>query len=263
MNRTKNRKNKSTKKSSQAVTHQQLKQAMKALLKKTGEGPDVQSLEVARNLRSIFLKTPKGPYPGALFTDRQIAATFSNTTGLSNLGGASTAQFIVNSNTPTLASIAFELADLTQVATFSALFDAYRVERVKVHFKSRNNAISVFNVASPNSGVPTGYVVVDRDDSNAPASIAALLEYDNTVAFSGEEDFTVDLVPSVTPSVFASGAFTGYLTKPSNAGWIDIANTNVPCYGIKLGAAGLTLATTSSWVWDIVAEYIVSFCRLR
>jgi hypothetical protein len=197
---------------------------------------------------------------GAHYSTRQLASTFTNSTGFT-LGGTGdlTGQLNLNSSTPLLFSCAFELVDLAQVATFAALFDQYRIEKVRVHFKARSNAISVFNIASPNSGVPSGFIVVDRDDSAAPASMAALQEYDTAVEFEGSESVEVTLVPSITRALFASGAFSGYETADSGSVWIDMANTGVPTYGIKGGISSLTATTTSAWIWDVTAEYIVSF----
>ncbi len=210
------------------------------------------------------LKAPKGPMSGAQFTIRQMPQTFGSQTGLSNVGGSSAvAQLIQGSATAVYFAIAFQLSDLTQSTTLAALFDQYRIEKVKVHFKSRNNAVSVFNTASPNGGVPTGYLVVDRDDGTALTSMSDPLQYDNVVSFNGEEDSTVELVPSITPAVYSGGAFSGYTTAPSTSHWIDIANTSIPAYGIKGAVGPLSASVTSSWVWDITAEYIVSFRKTR
>lgn len=222
-----------------------------------------ESFEVGRNLKSTFLKTPKGPYQGAAYTFRQIAATLNDETGLSNVGGSTTAQLICNSAVPVLFAMGFQLADVNQNSTVGQLFDQYRFEKVKVHFKSRNNAISVFNTASPNGAVPMAYLVVDRDDASAPSSLASLLEYDNCVTFTGGEDATVELVPSLTPAVYAGGAFSGYSVTPSNTGWLDIANSSVPVYGVKGGVSNLTTSTTSSWIWDIIVEVVISFRKTR
>lgn len=239
-------------------------QEMRSIEKKLGLILPPEQIRVARNMPYLALKNPKGPRPGAQYTTRQMASTFGIETGLSNIGGSSSpAQLIQNGSSAVYFALGFQLSDLPQSATFAALFDQYKLEKVKIHFKSRNNAVSVFNTASPNGGVPTGYVVVDRDDATALSSTSDALQYDNVQSFSGEEDFTVELVPSMTPPVFASGAFSGYTTVPSDSLWIDIANTSVPAYGIKGHIGPLAVSTTSAWTWDITAEYIVSMRKTR
>ncbi len=211
-----------------------------------------------------FLRSPQGPMSGAAFSTRQFAATFGVQSGLTNVGGASAAGQIVQSGaTAVYFAMAFQLSDLTQSSTFAALFDQYRFERVRVHIRSRNPNAFLANTASPNGSMPTAYVVVDRDDATALTSISDTYQYDNVISFSGCDSVYIDLVPSVTPAVFASGAFSGYSTRDSDGLWLDIANTSIPNYGIKGAVGTLTVSTTASWVWDIVAEYVVSFRKTR
>jgi len=230
----------------------------KKLLALVGDAPDTGSFKVGRNLIHNYLKPPSRPMPGARLTTRQLTKTFSNSTGFT---GSSIV--IASGATSTLGALSFTLSDLAQVSSFSALFDQYRFERVRLHVKSRNNAVFVANTASPNAAVPQLLLVIDRDDVTAPSAYTDLLQYDNVVSISGEEDAIVDLIPSITPAVFASGAFSGYASMPSNSMWIDIANTTVPVYGIKFATDLLTLSTTSSWVWDLTAEVVVSFKNTR
>jgi len=225
-----------------------------------------QKIVVERNMRFLTLRRPRGPMPGAEYTCRQFCTTFNNQTGITNLGSGGAAGTLVANSTNAVTGFGFciatEFADLSQVAQLAAVFDQYRIEKVLYKFKSRNNAISVQNTASPNGGVPTGYVVVDRDDSTV-LTVNQAEQYDNCETFSGEDDFVVELIPSVTPAVFSSGAFTAYITEDSDQVWVDVANTNVPFYGIKGWITGLTVSTTSAWVWDVTACAVISFRNTR
>jgi len=220
---------------------------------------DWGSIKVATNQRMIRLPRP---FP-ITFRVRQVANTFNASTGLSNLGGTTAANLVLGSSTLVAFQVAFELQDLAQQATWTAAFDQYQIEKVLLRFKSRNNAVSLFNLASPNAAMPTGYMVIDRDDATVLASVAAAEEYDTVETFEGNQDVVCTIKPSVTPSIFASGAFSAYTVEESDAVWIDVANNNVPHYGIKGVISGLTLSTTSSWVWDVSAEYIVAFKNVR
>lgn len=225
-----------------------------------------QNLFAGVDMMPRFLKSPQGPYPGAQLTVRQLAHGFGTSSGISNSGyGASmgAGQLILNSPTTLYFAAGFNLADLPQATTYTALFDQYRIEKVKLHFLPRSNAISVFNTASPNAAVPVGYLIVDRDDASAPVSVSEVQQFDNAIAFTGRHYACAELVPSITPASYASGAFSGYLVKDSDSSWIDAANTTVTSYGVKGCISGLTTSTTSSWVWDIIAEYIVSFRKVR
>lgn len=208
-------------------------------------------------------KPPKGPHQGCALSTRQLASTFNTVTGLSNIGGLnSAAQLVQNGATAILGAVAFRMDDLSQSATFASLFDQYRIDKVLLRFTSRSNAVSVFNASAPNSSVPMVYITQDRDDASAPASINALREYDKTVIMNGASSCDVFIEPRPTISAFASGAFSGYVT-PDIEPWLDMANTDIPHYGVKFGVCPLTATTTSSWVWDVEAYYYVSFRNIR
>lgn len=219
-------------------------------------------LDIGRNLRLHTMPRPMRPFKGAQLTIRQQPSTFGVQTGLSNVGGSSApAQMIQSGSTAVHVALAFQLSDIGNVSSLAALFDQYRIEKVLLRFKSRNNAVFVANTASPNGGVPNGYIVRDLDDSTALTNMSDYLQYDTCETFNGEEDVVIGLVPACTPAVFSGGAFSGYSIKPGM--WLDIANTSIPHYGVKVGLGALTLSTTSAWTWEVTAEYIVSFKNAR
>ena len=165
--------------------------------------------------------------------------------------------------TPVNIAIGTTLADFAGYASYAAIFDQYRIREVLVRIKARNNAVSVFNTASPNGAVPTAYIVRDLDDGTALSAVIDALQYDNCQTFNGQEDCVVRYQPAVTPAVYGGGAFSGYAVERSDKLWLDIANTTIPHYGLKIEIGPLTATTTSSWVWDITAEAIVEFQNTR
>ncbi len=107
------------------------------------------------------------------------------------------------------------------------------------------------------------YIVVDRDDNNVAASINSLAEYDNMIAISGSQCADIVLKPSITPAIFSSGAFSAYAVEDAEKLWLDIANTSVPHYGVKLGITSLNVSVTYEWQWLVEAWYEVSFKNIR
>ncbi len=222
------------------------------------------NVKIWNSIPPAIPRAPRGPRPGSAYSTRQMASTFNTSTGLSNLAGSTgiAAQLIQNGSTPVFAAIGFELADVDQASTFSSLFDQYRIDKVLIRFYSRNGATMVFNIAAPNSSIPLGYVTLDLDDASAPASVSAVRQYDKCVTFNGNTSIDIELTPRPTAALFASGAFSGYQAMDVEP-WIDIANTDVPHYGVKMAVSGLTLSTTSSFTWDIEAHYWLSFRSTR
>jgi len=185
----------------------------------------------------------------------QTFATKTGTTGDAVVATVTTAlQF----------ALAFSIADLPQFASFSALFDQYRFDRVRLRFLFRGTAgVTNQTSASPNALLPLMYVVVDFDDANVLADKNAAREYDNCQIVRPGESLELDIVPSFAPATYAGGAFTGYAVIPSPSMWLDIASSGVLNYGIKGIIDPLTTASTENIIWDVEAQYCVSFMNIR
>lgn len=161
------------------------------------------------------------------------------------------------------ASWAFALADVPNISSLGALFDQYRIEEIQFRLRSRNPGVFVANQASPNYSTTTPLLVIDRDDNTAPTTLGELQQYDNCQQFSAQDSIDVVFKPSVTPSVFSGGAFSGYAVEESGKYWLDVANTSIPHYGIKLGMPALVATTSQRFDWDVEAVYKVSFKNIR
>jgi len=199
---------------------------------------------------------PLGPSPGAQLTLRQFCNDFVIATGVT------TGNITQTGSTAEFGAIAFSLQDLPQVATLAALFDQYKIERVHLRIRPYNESISVLANAAANLASPSIYIVVDRDDNNVAGSINALTEYDNVQKIEGSMSCDVILKPSITPSIFASGAFSGYAVTEQET-WLDVANTAIPYYGVKFGVTALDISATYTWQWFCEAWYEVSFRNIR
>jgi hypothetical protein len=200
---------------------------------------------------------PLGPTKGAQLTFVQYTNSFNVETNVSN------ATITQNSATALLGSIAFTLNDLSQVTSWTTVFDQYRIDEVHFRCTSRSNSVSVFTSSATTEAVPYVQFVVDRDDSTAPASLAAVGDYDNMLQMPGWGNLDVVIQPSVSPAVYASGAFSGYEIRKAGTMWLDCANAAIPHYGIKFGVSALDVSTTADWKFDVAAWYKVSFKNVR
>lgn len=165
--------------------------------------------------------------------------------------------------TDVFASFAFALADIANNASLGALYDQYRIDRVQFRLRSRNPALFMMNQASPNYSASPMLIVVDRDDNTAPTMLSELKQYDNCQVISACDSIDIIIEPSVTRSVFAGGVFSGYEVVTDPDVWLDLANTGIPHYGIKVGIPALVTSTTSKMDWDIEAWYTISFLSTR
>lgn len=204
----------------------------------------------------------RGPTKGAMFTYTQYVPQSSM--GAVTNGGAVVGDLIRQStNAPVFAGYAFTAADLANIASLGALFDQYRIDAVQLRFRSKNNAVSVYNTASPNNAAVGPLIVIDRDDNTAPTTLSELHQYDNCIDLASQDSCDILIEPSITPSVFAGGAFSGYAVDDSGKYWLDKANTTIPHYGVKIGIPALPTSTTNRFDWLVEAWYKVSFRNVR
>lgn len=205
------------------------------------------------------MPAPGGPTKGASMTTtmfvRGIDMTLQN-----GLVGALLRQ---NTSSDVFVSLAFCLADIANLSSLSALFDQYRIDEIQLRFRSRNPGVFLANQASPNYSSVSPLLVIDRDDATLPTTLLELQQFDNCQQFSAQDSIDVIFEPSITPSVFSGGAFSGYSVDDSGKYWLDVANTSIPHYGVKLGLPALVSTTTQRFDWDVEAVYKVSFLNVR
>lgn len=207
------------------------------------------------------MPAPGGPSKGATMTTTQFVRGSDMTlpTGSAIVG----ALIRQSSSSDVFASWAFALADIPNISSIAALFDQYRIDEIQFRLRSRNPGVWQANQASPNYATTSPLLVIDRDDNTAPTTLLELQQYDNCQCLSAQDSIDVIFEPSITPSVFSGGAFSGYAVDDSGKYWLDVANTGIPHYGIKVGMPALVATTTSRYDWDVEAVYKVSFLNVR
>jgi hypothetical protein len=207
------------------------------------------------------MPNPQGPINGAVYSTTQYVSGDMMTlpTGSAVVG----ALLRQSTNADVFASFAFALADVGNVASLGAVYDQYRIDRIHFRLRSRNPGLFMMNQASPNYSATPMLVVLDRDDNTAPTTLSELKQYDNCQVISAQDSIDIVFEPSITRSVFAGGVFSGYEVVTDPDVWLDVANTGIPHYGLKIGIPALVTATTSKMDWDVEAWYTLSFLGER
>jgi len=219
-----------------------------------------QRIIVYQTVMPPRMPSPGGPMKGAALTITQLVQQSGMTLPT---GTAAVGSLIRASTSDVFESYAFCLADIPNVTSLSALFDQYRIEEIQLRFRSRSPGLFVANSSSPNYSCPQLMAVVDRDDNTAPSTLLELQQYDNCQQISTQDSLDIILKPSVTPSVFSGGAFSGYSVEESGDLWLDVANASIPHYGVKVGLSSLVATSTQRYDWDVYAIYKISFLNLR
>jgi hypothetical protein len=146
------------------------------------------------------------------------------------------------------------LNSFTQQASFTALFDQYRIVETEYRFVPRY-------VAADNNVVNAGlfHSVIDYDDSNLLAAVTDALSYNNCRMWSPGQNMNklvLHFKPHVALAAF-SGAFTSYANVVSP--WLDCASSGVTHFGIKTAWT----ATSAVLVMDLYIRVKAEFKNLR
>lgn len=161
-------------------------------------------------------------------------------------------------------SIFSTIAELPQQATFTALFDCYRINKVVYKFipmaNSITDSVGVGNLSSTPQWLST---VIDFDDSTLLSSEASLLEYENFKQTGPYRKHIRSFVPAVSMDVYRTGGSTLGYTQTRKR-WIDAANTDVPHYGVKgLINGPASQADQGQMAWKVYVTMYISFKQTR
>lgn len=159
-------------------------------------------------------------------------------------------------------AVFFTLDQTPNAATFTSLFDQYRIRKVVLKFLPQIQFVSTPDVITAPGPSGAFVYVEDQDDATALGSLNAYLEYD-TCKMQQAHDLT-PIVMNINPKIAGSayrGAFTGYTNLP-NTTWIDCSNRDVQYYGAKFRVEGYNTGGTKQ-VWRVFADFYVEFKHFR
>lgn len=136
-------------------------------------------------------------------------------------------------------NLVFSIKNLPDYTDFTALFDAYQIDWVKVVLRAAQNTVDASQQVYGPTGTP-GQVnsiplltyAIDRDDPVLPTSSDQLLQYQNCRVRRVLGNTTIKLIPGFKDQVPAGGP-TSVVVQNPRKGWIDMTNPDVPHYGVK------------------------------
>lgn len=153
----------------------------------------------------------------------------------------------------------FRLSDLPNYTEFTALYDQYKIEKVKLQFFPR------FDTTLPSS---TGagftntllYNINSEDGTNRMTT-----EYDALQAMSAKmrvtnDPFTIWVKPKFQVEVASSLSFSA--AQPST-GWLDCDNFGVQHVGHEIGGYQMAAGAGQTNEWKCYATYYVAFKDIK
>ncbi len=154
---------------------------------------------------------------------------FKETFGVSGL--------VITSSTSVtqLGSLQFKFSDLNSASSWAALFDRYRLISMRVEFRpySQQMPTGVGSIGSL-------HTAIDFDDAGTPASITEVERYGTYASVPGYRPLVRHFCPRPAKMMYKTVSTTGYAEGEYGL-WIDMANTDIPYYGVKYA-----LETTAS-----------------
>lgn len=146
-------------------------------------------------------------------------------------------------------SAEFKLSDVVNVTDFSTLYDRYMITRVDVEFQLLSNPDSATSVntttAAGTNFYPRLWYYTDHDDAATPANLNEVKQVSRArnAVMEPNKVITVTVKPAILNQTYRTVATTGY--SPQWNIWIDMAQTDVPHYGLKwsMDTNSLTPAT--------------------
>lgn len=200
------------------------------------------------------VRTRRGLRPKFLFHRYCVAiptANFNISGGTYNSLGSSVLS--INSGVQEMSfSSFFTLADLPNVSEFVNLFDLYKINCVVVTLKLTNDpsATSPPNTNTANYGnyYPTVWYSPDHDDITAQ-TVSQLKEYEKVKhrVLRPNQELSIKLRPTTLGQQYRTAVTTGYVANYRKE-WLDMSQTDIPHYGLKLAidCEGITTAVVAA-----------------
>jgi len=158
---------------------------------------------------------------------------------------------------PNLVAVNYRLSALPNAAEFTALFDQFRIDCVRTTFRPAFNAGQVIAVAT--ALYPDLLTVIDLNDSNSPAALADMYEYQTLKVTGPFEKHSRCFKPKWSTTSY-TGSFSGFAPMD---GWVDCASSTTQWYGLKIGVLAGAASQTLLQRWEVQHEYYMSFRNVQ
>lgn len=176
-----------------------------------------------------------------------------------------TTSITTNATAPVLGTIVFDLLDCLDHTNWSANFDYYRINWVRVTFEPCRT--QVMNTQTDQTTAPTSITEVpklclalDRDTSAAPLTYQAVQVRGGSRECLATEKAVWKFTPNRLVNIYRSTA-DAYMIDNNPTQWLDVAYTNVPHYGLKYALE--QCQPIGAFKYYIRKEYCVSFKEKR
>jgi len=157
--------------------------------------------------------------------------------------------------TPSYGTVTAALGNTTKASNYQAIYDEYRITRVRVRF------VNLYN----DSLVSTGYAnisgafaaCIDWDDAVTPTGYVDILNHQNVKSGNTLRSYTFDFQPKALFGAETTSIVPG---APVKSPWLDTAQGTILHYGVKWMLDPLSNTVTGNTdLYTVWSEYDIEF----
>jgi len=171
----------------------------------------------------------------------------------------------ITSGIPVIQTISAELNKFNGYTNYTALYDEYKILKVKVHYRVLNPVNIAYASQTTSGGNTTGIVtlgvihsVVDKNDINTPGSIQQLMNDSSYFVTKTNKDHSRTFTPHFLTNV------GGGAQAQSTTGYLSCDSSNISHYGMKTWfEPGEAPAGFTSYIVEPIITYWIAFRNQR
>jgi len=141
----------------------------------------------------------------------------------------------------------FSLSELPEIGAINQLYEAYRIDKVTLHFIPTGNPANNGQFPAPL------YMAFDQIVNTTPTALSTLLDYSGLKIVTPGTRAQITFRPR--PAVSSGGSDS--VLPSDRSSWISITNTSLGHYGLRYFIPSSTLYA-SSYSWRVTGEYHIS-----
>lgn len=173
--------------------------------------------------------------------------------------GATGPNSIVETGSNQNLAYSFKLDNVVNASDFTNLYDMYRINKVVLHLEPTYDTTA----SGSGLGVPNGRrirVVHDYNDNNPLTQEDDNLEYANCKSYYpwSRRGIKITLYPKINNTVENVGGSQAFTSIPSNKVWLNMADDEVPHFGLKIMIPGNLTPGVDAELYRVRAKFHLS-----
>lgn len=153
-----------------------------------------------------------------------------------------------------LGAMSFTKTSAGDSSSMSAVFDQYRITKIKVFIISNNTP----QAPGASTAIAQVYTAIDYDDAVAPSTVTEVLNYDNSMIHVAGANATRTFRPKVIGYVYGGGSTAGEVKESP---WLDCATSSIEHFGLKYCVTQGT--STNQLSWSLWAQLFIEYKNAR